>query len=147
MSGGRRRPTITRHGFFADPVWDASPCLSIDDDLDQAAPSEISTDEDDKDQEESERSPGMEDGGDFHINATLPSLKEAVKNGLLDDAFREGVKDEDRENIETSDDDEDLAIAHKASDVSEAKKMFRKNPIATSTSPMYRKLVRNFSPV
>ena len=135
---------MTRPGFFADPVWDASPCLSIED---ETGSSDSSSAEDFEDQEECERSPGMEDGGDFHINATLPSLKEAVKNGLLEDGFREGVEEEDRENVETSDGDEDLTIAHKASDVSEAKKMFRKNPIATSTSPMYRKLVRNLSSV
>ena len=135
---------MTRPGFFADPVWDASPCLSIED---ETGSSDTSSAEDSEDQKECERSPGIEDGGDFHINVTLPSLKEAVKNGLLDDAFREGVEDEDRENIETSDDDEDLAIAHKASDVSEAKKILRKNLKATSTSPKYRKLVRNFSPV
>ena len=147
MSGGRRRQTITRPGFFADPVWDASPSLSAEDDLDQTSSSILS---------EAQSNPGMEedeeegDSGDFHINATLSSLKEAVKNGLLNGALKEKDEDEDDANIETSDDDNDeaLAIAYNSSDVFDARKMFRKaweNLIATSTSPMDRKLVGNLS--
>ena len=142
LSGGRRRQTITRPGFFADPTWDASPSLSIEDDLDQTS-SSVST-EDDQDQEEAQRSAVIE-SGDVHINATLSSLREAVKNGLLKDAFREREKDEDVSTIETS---EARAIAHRPSDVFGPRKMFRKaweDLIATSTSPMDRKLVGNLS--
>ena len=83
----------------------------------------------------------MIESGDVHINATLSSLREAVKNGLLKDAFREREKDED----ETS---EARAIAHNPSDAFGPRKMFRKaweDLIATSTSPMDRKLVGNLS--
>ena len=73
-------------------------------------------------------------------------LREAVKNGLLKDAFREREKDEeDVSIIETS---EARTIAHNPSDAFGPRKMFRKaweNLIATSTSPMDRKLVGNLS--
>ena len=83
------------------------------------------------------------DSGDFHINATLSSLKEAVKNGLLDDAFSEEDENTDSAKIETNKVDEALATENKASDVFEAKNILRKNLLATSTSIMYRKLVKN----
>ena len=143
LSGGRRRQTITRPGFFADPTWDASPSLSIEDDLDQTS-SSLST-EDDQDQEEAQRSAVIE-SGDVHINATLSSLREAVKNGLLKDAFREREKDE--EDVSTIETSEAHTIAHNPSDVFGPRKMFRKaweDLIATSTSPMDRKLVGNLS--
>ena len=227
VSGKKRKETITRPRFFADPVWDELPSIenetassdtsfdedqeesfSIEEDLNETASNDISFAEDDKGREEFETSPGMEDRsfeedlnygtsndtspaeeenenissaeaenenissaeaenenasypenekentssakndkdqeetertedcGDFHINATLPSLKKAVQNGLLEDAFRVGV--DENEDIETSDDDEEaFEIAYKA------KEMFRKNFIATSTSPLCKKLVKN----
>ena len=86
-----------------------------------------------KDQEEFETTPGIGLGGDFHINATLPSLKQAVRNGLLKDAFGEG-----EDVSETSDDDKEaFRIANKG------RKMLRKNLLATSNRPICKKLVQN----
>ena len=85
-SGGRRKNTLTSRNRFADPMWDASLSQSF---LEQT-PSRLSGCVEKK---KAQKLSGLKnrkesENGDAHINATLKSLREAVRNGLLNDAFK-----------------------------------------------------------
>ena len=86
-SGGRRKNTLTSRNRFADPMWDASLSPSCHEQTQSRLSGCV-------EKKNAQKLSGLKnrkesENGDAHINATLKSLREAVRNGLLNEAFEE----------------------------------------------------------